>query len=165
MDPSRRGFLRGRLRGRTQPIRPPWSKSDAAFTAVCTRCDDCVKVCPSGIVRRGDAGFPEIDFGLGDKECTFCAQCMKVCSRGAFVGSKGMPAWHLRITISDSCLAKRGVICRGCADICESRAIQMTPLLDGATDPRVSEQLCSGCGACFSLCPVGALKISPVDHA
>ena len=52
-------------------VRPPWSQSEDRFTERCTRCDDCVKVCPNHLIRRGDGGFPVLDFTQA--ACTFCA--------------------------------------------------------------------------------------------
>ena len=79
-NPSRRQLLRGqflqslhsenaKIQG-INAIRPPWSVNEADFTDKCTRCGDCILVCETQIIVKGDGGFPEIQFDKG--ECTFC---------------------------------------------------------------------------------------------
>jgi ferredoxin-type protein NapF len=72
---SRRAFLRGRGERALRAPRMPWTVAD--FVAVCERCDDCIPVCETGVLTRGDGGFPTVDFTRGG--CTFCGACVGVC--------------------------------------------------------------------------------------
>ena len=83
-NPSRRQLLRGqflqslhsenaKIQG-INAIRPPWSVNEEDFTDKCTRCGDCILVCETQIIVKGDGGFPEIQFDKG--ECTFCQKCV-----------------------------------------------------------------------------------------
>jgi ferredoxin len=67
---SRLQFLRGDYSGRNSPIRPPWARSEKIFITLCDGCGSCIEKCPSRIIRRGRAKFPQIDFGSG--ECRNC---------------------------------------------------------------------------------------------
>ena len=64
-DTSRRQFLRGDFSGRDMPLRPPWALREREFAQRCTRCDACNDACPTGIIVRGQGGFPEVDFSRG----------------------------------------------------------------------------------------------------
>jgi len=50
VDISRRQFLRGDFSSRKTIVRPPWARAEPAFLAACTRCCDCVNVCPQHIL-------------------------------------------------------------------------------------------------------------------
>ena len=44
----------------------------------CTRCGTCLRICPAGIIKFGDDGYPE----MSDKRsgrCIQCAQCVLFC--------------------------------------------------------------------------------------
>lgn len=157
---SRAQFLRGDVGGRRRPIRPPWSLQEALFTSTCSRCDECLKVCPEHIIKRGRGGFPEIDFSLG--ECLFCGDCVARCHDGALartVKHDHHSPWPIKARISTRCLARSGVVCITCGEQCETRAIQFTPLPGGVRIPDISESVCSGCGACYKPCPVHAIEM------
>lgn len=44
----------------------------------CTKCGTCVSICPAGIIRFGDFGFPEMDERLKGR-CIECGQCVLFC--------------------------------------------------------------------------------------
>ncbi len=153
-------FLRGDVRGRSAPIRPPWARPEAYFTDLCNRCGDCIDACPTHILVKGRGGFPQVDFGHG--ECLFCGDCADVCTRGALVQDDRAAPWSLRASLdTDTCLAYRGVECRACADPCDSRALRLRPRVGSVALPSVDLSACNGCGACVAPCPVQALHIRP----
>lgn len=152
---SRRQFLRGDFRQRLAANRPPWSLPEAEFLARCTRCGDCLPVCETGILRAGDGGFPEVNFHAG--ECSFCRACVTHCPTGALNGDQPSP-WTLTARIGDSCLARRGVLCRVCADPCPTTAIRF-PATNAVGIPEISSQDCNGCGACVAPCPAQAITL------
>jgi ferredoxin-type protein NapF len=134
----------------------------AAFVDTCTRCDDCITVCPQQILQRGDGGYPEISFRNG--ECTFCGQCADACKAKAFLPDERTPhtAWSLSVSIKPSCLSLNGVVCRTCGDHCDDRAIRFQLQTRAVAIPRISQESCTGCGACFSVCPVNAVAIQNI---
>lgn len=121
----------------------------------CTSCGDCIEACPQGIVIRGSGGFPEIDFNLA--ECTFCERCISACSDDALLVST-RPLFNLKLQAEDGCLARRQVVCQTCGDACEADAIRFRPKIGLVAAPEIDEELCTGCGACVSVCPERAMK-------
>lgn len=111
-DAQRRQILRGDLRLRRLPVRPPWALEEARFSATCTRCNDCVVACQEDLISAGDGGYPGIDFHAG--ACTFCGTCAEACSAGALRSKQHIPgnAWSLRVTVNAQCLAVNAVVCR-----------------------------------------------------
>ena len=155
-DASRRNFLRGKVAEHTAQQRPPWALPEAHFTAVCTRCGDCARACPTRIIRQGDGGYPTVDFS--QRECTFCGDCAAACRPLALAGD-GLPAWPYKALINASCLTQRGVECRVCGDFCDVRAILFAPRIGSAPLPSIDTDACTGCGACVAPCPTAAIRI------
>jgi ferredoxin-type protein NapF len=113
----------------------------------------------------GDGGLPEIDFTLG--ACTFCADCKSACSEGIFDPAALAP-WSYKASIADLCLANRQVMCQSCGDSCAARAIRFTRQAGRVPVPKIDAALCTGCGACVSVCPVEAVQVatpSEMQHA
>lgn len=150
-------FLRGDFRGRRLPVRPPWALSEAAFVDACTRCGDCARACPEGIVVDGSGGYPEIRFARG--ECTFCGDCATACPTAALSDPDGRAPWDLRAAIDDSCLSRKGITCQVCGDHCPEGAIRFRPALGGVATPAIDADACTGCGACVAPCPVDAVTV------
>jgi MinD superfamily P-loop ATPase len=69
--------------------------------------------------------------------------------------------WSIKASINeDVCITFQGVECRSCYDPCDDRAIKMPPRLGGISIPVLDTDGCSGCGACFSVCPVQAISMN-----
>ena len=153
MDLSRRRFFGSRAR--VAPFRPPWSVAEATFVDACTRCDDCVSACPTGLLKRGDGGFPAADFGVA--ACTFCGECATACATGAITRDLALAPWSFFIRIDEGCLAHQRVECRVCGELCEAGAIRFRPVLGGVSCPEIDHAVCTGCGACLAPCPVSAI--------
>ncbi len=160
MTLSRRQFLRGDIRGSRTALRPPWALGEDVFTARCTRCDDCVRACPTEVIRRGSGGYPEMDFTAGT--CTFCRDCVAVCTAGAFAtGAAGsFAAFPHRAVVAANCLAANAVVCRACGDHCETGAIRFRLAPAGRSFAQVDASRCNGCGDCVRVCPVQAIAMS-----
>jgi len=156
---TRRDFLRGRRRSAPPPLRPPWALAEEDFGTLCSRCGDCLRACPTGILVSGEGGFPIVDFSRG--ECTFCGDCVTACMPGALRRDEGRAAWNHRAQIGEACLAQRGVECRICGEACGASAIRFRPRLGGVALPQLDEVACTGCGACLAPCPTQALVLTP----
>ncbi len=152
-------FLRGDFKGKKTPLRPPWAITESLFPQICTGCGECVSRCPTHIIKLARANFPVIDFSSG--ECLFCEQCVAACQPRALLKTRQKTPWPIKASINQSaCITSRGVECRSCYDPCEARAIQMPPRLGGICIPILNTNHCTGCGACFSLCPVQAITMN-----
>jgi ferredoxin-type protein NapF len=71
-------------------------------------------------------------------------------------GAAGKPSG---LAISDACLARVGVVCQACGDVCPERAIRFALRSGGPPLPILHEDRCTGCGACVPICPVGAISL------
>ncbi|MDD3674609.1 MAG: ferredoxin-type protein NapF [Thauera propionica] len=157
-SPSRRGFLRGRVRAVAPAMRPPWAREEHDFISSCTRCDICIDACPTAILVRADGGFPAVDFSLG--ECTFCGECVTRCAPRALLRrAEGEAPWALKASIGQACLAEAGVECRVCGESCPTGAIRFRPRIGGVALPQLDADTCTGCGACFASCPTRAIVV------
>jgi ferredoxin-type protein NapF len=171
IDPGRRGFLTGswltqagrkprvQAMGRLGP-EPPIIASHVSH-ALCTGCGGrCLSVCETGVIRlhpkeHGLADMPWLDFSAAG--CTFCGKCADACPQ---VEVPSADAEHPAIGIAEidlaRCLAYTGVFCISCQSSCASQAIQR----DRLSRPQMLTDVCTGCGACVSVCPVQAIKVS-----
>lgn len=160
MDTSRRGFFKSTAR--SSELRPPWLLNPATFTETCTRCNQCVTLCPQDILCAGDGGFPRVDFSQA--ECTFCGECASDCEAQLFqpavqikIGNTG---WSHTAEVAQHCLAYSGVMCRSCEDACEPQAIRFPLTLGKVPRPVVDTDACTGCGACVRPCPEDAITMT-----
>ena len=152
-------FLRGDFKGKETPLRPPWAIAESLFTEICTNCGECISHCPTHIIKPARANFPVIDFSSG--ECLFCEQCVDVCQPQALLKNRQKAPWTVKASINKtSCITYQGVECRSCYDPCDVRAIVMPPRLGGISIPVLNSNNCTGCGACFSVCPVQAITMN-----
>ena len=141
-------------------MRPPWARPEPEFLERCAiDCEKCVPACPQSILRIGRGGYPEVDFHQG--ECTLCGDCVAVCPTAALSASSPDEAapWSLRAEILNTCIARGGVMCRTCGEQCSVRAIRFRPQAGGTMEVDVDFETCTGCGACFSVCPVNAIEM------
>ncbi len=158
---NRAEFLRGNFSGRARALRPPWALPESGFVEHCTRCGDCIGACSRRILEKGRGGFPQVNFTWG--ECTFCGDCVRACAAGAFAAAPQQTAslvpWFARAVIDAGCLAMRGIECRSCGDQCPAGVIRFRLVVGGGAMPELDDTACTGCGACFAVCPVQAINI------
>lgn len=155
---SRRRFLGARSSRGNQPIRPPWAQEESSFIESCSRCGDCLKACPTGLLQAGTGGFPEAVFSMA-RVCTFCAECVRVCAPQALRRSESVPPWSLQVEFGTGCLARQAVVCRTCGESCDSAAIHFPPRLGGVALPQLDAASCTGCGDCIADCPTQAIAM------
>ena len=157
---NRMQFLRGDLRGKNAPLRPPWAVSEERFVDICTRCGKCVDACFDGLIIEGRGKFPEMNFARGG--CDFCTDCVSVCEPAALLRtSEDAAPWSLKATILPTCLSLNAVICRSCGEACDERAIRFQLETGGVARPLLDREACTGCGECFAVCPVRCITLSP----
>ncbi len=160
---NRMQFLRGDFRGDGDPLRPPWALSEELFLEKCTGCGDCIPACPGNLVSEGRGKYPQLDFSKGG--CDFCRECVDVCKPGAlhYDETADPIPWNLKATILPSCLSLNAVMCRSCGDACDVRAIRFRLEPGGVAKPVLDQEQCTGCGECFAVCPIKAVKISSIQ--
>lgn len=154
---NRRQLFRVDFRSRLPVRRPPWAIAEGQFLDRCNGCGDCRDACTQRIVILADGGYPQIDF-LNDG-CTFCGDCARACTQGALAYSPHVAPWQLKAVATRECLTRHGVVCRSCSEQCETGAIRFISAKGVVAQPRVEPTLCTGCGACVSVCPAQAIVL------
>lgn len=80
--------------------------------------------------------------------------------RGHFVaGTSAKADTPLAVTFGETCIARQNVVCRTCSEFCDAGAIRFSPRLGGAAMPELTDEKCTGCGACIPVCPAGAIRL------
>ena len=136
-------------------LRPPGALAEPEFLNKCSRCGNCVRVCPAEaikIVPDVAGGAPFIDANLAP--CVVCTtlECMTVCPTGALFPTPmkfidmGTAKWD-----PNTCLRPRGEDCRICVDECPIGEVAIS--LDSTGAVRVYDDGCVGCGVCQHRCP------------
>ena len=177
-DRDRRGFLQdsiGRLlqeiaertEERVAPrrwFRPPGAAPEVAFVAACTRCGDCIDVCPVHAIIKAPAnaglaaGTPYIDPAM--QACIVCADmpCAAACETGALVvpaDPEGLGVWasvHMGVLELDPerCITFQGSACGVCARSCPVGEKALA--VDDHGHPVLKPEGCVGCGICVTAC-------------
>lgn len=142
---------------RNRCLRPPWS-TERQIRDLCTACGDCIRACPEAILIAGPAGTPCIDFTVGN--CTFCGDCARACDENLFADTDTIP-WTLTAIVEPTCLLTAGISCQSCTDACDDEAIRFDMRAGIVGSVTVSPDNCTACGACVSVCPAGAIRITP----
>ena len=78
-------------------------------------------------------------------------------------GAAGAPPSR-SVALGDACLARHGVVCQSCADVCTERAIRFTLRVGGPPLPEVTEDACTRCGECVAACPAAAITLHGDRH-
>jgi ferredoxin-type protein NapG len=150
------------------PIRPPGALPEQRFRETCSRCGDCVKVCPVQCIKidlagvKG-AGAPYID--IDASPCVLCdgLLCMNTCPTGALLPTPigdidmGTAVFH-----EPTCLRAHGQSCTICIDTCPIGEVAIT--LE-AGKVKVIDNGCTGCGVCQNRCPTIPKSITVTPHA
>jgi ferredoxin-type protein NapF len=156
----------GASRGENAPLRPPGAVPESEFAGRCLRCGNCMRVCPSRIIRQdigqaGVLGFLAPIVQYKEKYCLEnCSACTQVCPSGA-IQALTLNEKH-RYVIGEAlvdfeicALALGSMDCDACMRSCPFDAIRIH--WDDAqyvSYPRVDCAKCNGCGACEIACPV-----------
>lgn len=138
--------------------RPPWARENSAFLMLCTRCNQCIDVCPQKILTPSgeqEVGLNELPIlVLEHGSCDFCGQCVSACEAGALSLINGRKVQAVA-KIEYYCDSAMGQPCTMCVDACQVNAISVT-LKEKA---KVDNQLCTGCGECALDCHSRAISL------
>ena len=139
-------------------FRPPGAADEVAFVAACTRCGDCIDVCPVHAILKIPAnggglaaGTPYID--PTTRACIACEDmpCAAACETGALTKVPWEQV-HMGILELDPqrCITFQGAECGVCARACPigERALA----LDDRGHPVLKPEGCVGCGVCVTAC-------------
>jgi ferredoxin-type protein NapG len=140
-------------------FRPPGAADEISFLASCTRCGDCIAVCPVHAIIKAPpggglaAGTPIIDPGI--QACVVCADmpCARACETGALVPPPdGWAGVHMGLLELDPerCITFQGVPCGVCARACPVGERALT--IDAGRHPVIRPEGCVGCGVCVTAC-------------
>ena len=154
-------------------VRPPGAIPEVAFLAACTRCSECVRVCPPAAIMtvpsRGGlaAGTPYLE--PSRIPCRACADipCASACPTGALlVPSDGWRRERLgRVEFhAERCVTFEGRPCRVCIDSCPVGEAALAADADG--HPVLKAEGCVACGACVRDCITlpSSFTFHPVDR-
>ena len=149
-----------------RPVMPPGATNIEHFNAHCTGCQLCVTKCPMQVLKPaafqyGITGImqPHLSFST-HIFCTYeCTICTTVCPTGALqplvMEQKKLTQIGTAQFRRDKCVVfTKEEDCGACSEHCPTQAVHMIPYKKGLTIPEVTEDLCVGCGACESICPV-----------
>ena len=155
-------------------FRPPGAASELEFLATCTRCGDCIAVCPVHAILKAPAeaglavGTPWIEPAV--QACVVCEDmpCARACETGALVVPvDGWSSIHMgSLTLDPArCITFQGVACGVCARVCPvgERALA----LDAGGHPVLHPEGCVGCGVCVTACVTApsSLILQPMEVA
>lgn len=84
--------------------------------------------------------------------------------RRAFLMGRLAPPPVEIIAVDDACFARRGIVCRTCADVCPEEAIRFTPRIGGPALPALSNERCVACEECIAACPAGAIRLAAPEE-
>lgn len=151
------------------PLRPPNARTESRFVGLCTRCGNCLRSCPTGIIQRDLGGHglaslltPVLSFQEG--YCREdCVRCTEVCPSGALVRLPARDKAGVRIGLPrvdmSVCLLAEDRECSACARWCPYGAIRYVFSQEQyALQPQIDPAKCNGCGACEAVCPTKPRK-------
>ena len=140
--------------------------TEEEFRAVCVRCGECMRACPTGGLQpaTGQAEFDGLYTPILVSQVGFCEQncnvCGEVCPSGALKPFTIQEKYDIRLGVveinADTCLSwQRGSdyqLCLICAEVCSYAAID-NPVYEGQRRPFIDPAKCVGCGQCEYNCP------------
>jgi ferredoxin-type protein NapG len=131
-------------------LRPPGAISNDEFLDRCTKCGDCVDVCPNKAIQPSlEDGTPVIF--AEEAACRLCEDlpCISACGTEALIPLPhiGMVDMGLAVVSPSLCTAGNG--CNSCVSKCPVEALSMD---FGMFCVKVDGNRCVGCGVCQYVC-------------
>lgn len=138
----------------------------------CDFCEDCLNVCETNALKKVSVNSTpntnQTNSKTNDRE-----ESSKSAETSLHSGNQGntsepdldsyLPPWHIKATIDlTACLSMNATVCRSCGESCESEAIKFNLKLGGIAEPVLNVEQCTGCGACFSVCPVKVIQLKSI---
>lgn len=154
-------------------LRPPGALKEKDFLAVCVRCGECMRVCPSQGLRPVvledvySLFTPKLVPRIG--ECQLCMLCWQVCPTGALVQVEPETMkLGTALVNRNTCLEwEHEQVCLVCQEVCPFQAVEIVGGQGSGRrnrrGPRVNKTACAGCGACEHHCPTApsSITVSP----
>jgi ferredoxin-type protein NapF len=190
-DPSRRAFLAVtgaallsgfllknsllKAEGRAGLIRPPGARKEEDFLSLCSRCGQCMKVCPTNVLQpslfsNGAESLFTPEMNFDHAYCDFsCNECTKVCPTGAIeylpLNKKRKEVIGRAYIDRNRCIPwvdfKNCLVCEELCPVPEKAIVfrverERNPegKLVTLKKPLVIVERCIGCGVCQFNCPV-----------
>ena len=145
-------------------LRPPGALPEEAFAQTCSRCGDCVRVCPAqciDLVSTLAGGLPHII--ARESPCVICSDlsCMKACPTGALKLVESVSQIEMGVAVVDVTRCLRGESgqredCRLCVTSCPVGESALSLTSQGIVEVREG---CVGCGVCERSCPTEPASI------
>ncbi len=141
-------------------LRPPGAIEEIGFLAACTRCSDCIDVCPPRAIVKAPSGAglavgtPMID--PSRQPCVVCIDmpCARACPTGALVPPEQLWEGYRMATLElvpERCIAFQDIPCGTCARVCPVGDAAIA--IDAGGRPVIHKEGCVGCGVCVRACP------------
>ena len=153
-------------------LRPPGALPEVGFLAACTRCGECLDVCPPKALVKVPAngglaaGTPHIV--AYSQPCAACPDmpCAAVCPTEALtVPEHGWSGHRLGVLefLPERCITYRGNSCNVCARACPMGEAAL--VMDEAGHPVLRIEGCVGCGMCVQACvsTPKSFKLTPAE--
>ncbi|MBM4056027.1 MAG: 4Fe-4S dicluster domain-containing protein [Planctomycetes bacterium] len=138
-------------------LRPPGAIEESEFLSLCTRCDECIKVCPAKAIKRYE-GFTDVAIGTPvitprENPCVLCngLLCIAACKDGALkpVDTAANVKMGIARINKLQCFAWDDQDCQLCYIKCP---LQGEALYQEDGKPVINEEKCVGCGICEYAC-------------